>query len=59
MEQWALGWGQIPTEFCPKMGRKWAMKSHDLMLLGNRVSQEQRNQVIFLLLSLIGGEQDY
>lgn len=35
------------------------MESHDMILLGNRISQEQGNQVIFLLLSLIGGEQEY
>lgn len=35
------------------------MESHDMISLGNRVSQEQGNQVIFLLLSLTGGEQEY
>lgn len=45
--------------FVPKMGRKWAMESHDMILLGNRISEEQGNQVILLLLSLIGGEQEY
>lgn len=34
-------------------------ESCDMISLGNRVSQEQGNQVIFLLLSLVGGEQEY
>lgn len=35
------------------------MESHDMISVGNRVSQEQGNQVVFLLLSLTGAEQEY
>lgn len=59
MEQWVLGWGQSPTESCPKDGKEMSRESHDMISLGNRVSQEQGNQVIFLLLSLVGREQEY
>lgn len=54
-----LAGDRVLQNLVPKMGRKWAMESHDMISLGNRVSQEQGNQVIFLLLSLTGGEQEY
>lgn len=54
-----LAGDRVLQNLVQKMGRKRAMESHDMISLGNRVSQEQGNQVIFLLLSLIGGEQEY
>lgn len=54
-----LAGDRVLQNLVPKMGRKWAVESCDMISLGNRVSQERGNQVIFLLLSLVGGEQEY